>query len=341
MVADGRFNGLAGALALGLMLMSMATNAHHSGAMYDEHRKLTIDGVVTRYEWANPHVYIYLQPATGAAVEWEVEGSPPSILHSLGWSQDTLHVGDRVSITGTATRDPARHGLLPSLIRRGDRVLFDRSKEQDQLVNATAVASVSARGLDGVWATAFNKPVIEQLDDGMLPLTGEAKSILKHFDERDTHPNAQCVPYPAPALMVTPDLKRIRTSGNTIIIDGEFDGAQRVIHLDADSHSGAPESIQGDSIGHWEASSLVIDTDHFAFHPLGTSYGVPSSTRKHLLERLTLDPDGKHLTYHFELTDPQYLTRTVSGDVQWVYRPEQVYEPPRCDPQNASRFLQR
>jgi hypothetical protein len=51
-----------------------------------------------------------------------------------------------------------------------------------------------------------------------------------------------------------------------------------------------------------------------------------------------LDPSGKKLTYHFEMTDPDVLTGPITGDLQWVYRPDLSYAPLKCDPENASRF---
>jgi hypothetical protein len=155
------------------------------------------------------------------------------------------------------------------------------------------------------------------------------------YDDKKTI--SECVPTPAPFLMVTPDLKRITRADNVILIEGEFDNAQRTIHMDMNSHEGAASSIQGHSVGHWEGGSLYIDTTLFAPHAMGNGYGVPSGAAKHLTERLTPDASGTTLTYHFEVTDPEFLSHPVQGDLKWEYRPNLTYAPPKCDPENARR----
>jgi hypothetical protein len=146
------------------------------------------------------------------------------------------------------------------------------------------------------------------------------------------------VPNPAPVLMITPDLKRITAGEGVILIAGEFDGAQRTIHMEVSVHESAAASIQGYSIGHWESKTLVIDTSRFANYALGDGYGVPSGAGKRLMERLTPAADGASLSYHFELSDPEFLAAPVAGDVQWVFRPNMTYAPLKCDLNNARRF---
>ncbi len=189
--------------------------------------------------------------------------------------------------------------------------------------------------------TLLDLKVEEQLDEDKLALTPKGRTAHKHFDERTMHPGARCVPYSAPVFMVTPDLKRIRRNDKVVLIDGEFDAAQRTIHMDTERHDGAPVSNQGHSIGHWEESTLVIDTRQFSPSPVGNAYGVPSGAGKHLIERLTPAADGKSLTYHFELSDPEYIATTVKGDVRWIFSPTATYAPDKCDPENARHFTQQ
>ena len=84
-----------------------AARAHHSAAAYDTTQTISLEGVVTRYEWENPHVYIWLAApgADGETVEWEVEGQPPAMLRRMGWSQDTFKVGDTIQATGNPARN--------------------------------------------------------------------------------------------------------------------------------------------------------------------------------------------------------------------------------------------
>ena len=104
-----------------LWLGSLAL-AHHSTAPYDLVHGTIIEGEVTRFEWENPHVHIYLD-VTGEDAEiehWTVEMESPSILGRLGWKKDSLKPGDRISVTGGR----AKNGSLQ--IRAAHVVLPDR-----------------------------------------------------------------------------------------------------------------------------------------------------------------------------------------------------------------------
>jgi uncharacterized protein DUF6152 len=340
--AKRTLSSLAGTIPFAAALfMAPVSEAHHSSAMYDDKQTVTIEGAVTKFEWSNPHVYVYLKQLTapGQTVEWEVEASPPSILRRLGWSQDTLHAGDAITVTGHPARDSGRKSLIPTLIKKGDSTLFDRKGEVSRLASADAapLGSVGSLELDGVWVTLLAVKMQDRLDPEKLSLTAHGKAAFKRFDEKKMHPGANCVPMSAPFFMITPDLKRITKGAGVILIDGEFDGAQRTVHMDVSTHEGAPVSVQGHSVGRWEGKTLVIDTTQFTDNAIGNAYGLPSGAGKHLVERLT--PDGKGaLTYHFELSDPEFLEASVAGDVQWVFRPNVTYAPLKCDLENARRF---
>ena len=327
-------------LAAAAALMAPFSYAHHSSAMYDDQRTVTITGTVTKYEWSNPHVYIYVEQRAdnGQGIEWEVEGSPPSILRRLGWTKDTLHAGDTITVSGRPAKIPSKKSLVPTSIKRGDAMLFDRAGEETRLATADTAPTTPAKGLDGVWVTLLAPRVEEQFEPENLSLTPAGTAAVKRFDEKKMHPGADCVPYPAPVFMLTPDLKRITTGDKLILIDGEFDGARRTVHMDVATHDGAPASIQGHSIGRWEGKTLIIDTTQFAYHSLGNAYGLPSGARKHLVERLTPGADAESLTYHFELTDPEFLAAPIKGDVRWVFRPRLKYAPEKCNLEDARRF---
>lgn len=327
---------------LAALLCLTEAGAHHSSSGYAQDQTVTIDGAVTRYEWSNPHVYIYVEQRTdsGEKIEWQIEGSPPSIMRRLGWSKDTLHTGDAITVSGHPNLKEGNKGLLPVTIARGNVSLFDRKSELPQLQSAEVVAGSRPKGLEGTWVTLLAPEVVGRLEEPeKLQLTPEGTAAFKRFDEKTMHPGVNCVPFTAPIIMLTPDLKRIVRGDGVILIAGEFDGAQRTIHMNVATHEGALLSTQGHSIGRWEGPALVIDTTQFAYHSLGNAYGLPSGPRKHLLERLTPSADGKSLTYHFELSDPEYLAAPVSGEVRWTYRPDQKFAPLPCDPENARRFL--
>ena len=96
-----------------VLLMTSAMSAHHSTAMYDGQNPVTITGTVKKFEWTNPHAFVYLEvkDAQGKVVEWEVEMMSLNHLRGYGWTSKTVKPGEIISATGA----PAKSGA-PSMI---------------------------------------------------------------------------------------------------------------------------------------------------------------------------------------------------------------------------------
>jgi Family of unknown function (DUF6152) len=101
-------------------LVAPSVAAHHSTASYDLVHGTILDGVVTGFEWENPHVHVLLDLATEDAIEhWTIELESPSILHRLGWDKDTLKEGDRILITGGRAKNGS-FNLRAALVQMPD-----------------------------------------------------------------------------------------------------------------------------------------------------------------------------------------------------------------------------
>ena len=89
--------------ALTIALMAIATApaalAHHSFAMFDRSREVTIVGVIKEFQWTNPHswIQILVTDASGATTEWSLEGGSPGILSRDGWKRTSIVPGDKVT----------------------------------------------------------------------------------------------------------------------------------------------------------------------------------------------------------------------------------------------------
>jgi hypothetical protein len=89
-----------------LSLLKVPAQAHHSTAGYDLIHGTIISGVVTRFDWQNPHAQLFLDVATDGETEhWSIEMESPAILSRLGWTKDALQPGDRISVTGSRAKD--------------------------------------------------------------------------------------------------------------------------------------------------------------------------------------------------------------------------------------------
>ena len=107
---------------VGLLLGAMPLAAHHSfAAEYDSSKPIKFTGKVTKVEWLNPHIYVYLDAKddSGKNVNYAVEGGAPNGLFRQGWRKESLKVGDSVSVEGFLAKDGsntvnARSWVLPS-----------------------------------------------------------------------------------------------------------------------------------------------------------------------------------------------------------------------------------
>ena len=87
-------------LTLALAMVPPAALAHHSYAMFDMSKTLTLQGTIRDFQWTNPHSWIWIDvpDAKGAVEQWGIEGMSPNYLARRGWSKRTLKPGDKVSV---------------------------------------------------------------------------------------------------------------------------------------------------------------------------------------------------------------------------------------------------
>jgi hypothetical protein len=88
------------ALWLALAALPAAALAHHSYAMFDLSRTVTLQGTIKDFQWTNPHSWIWIDVAgaDGKPEQWGIEGMSPNYLARRGWSKHTLNPGDKVSV---------------------------------------------------------------------------------------------------------------------------------------------------------------------------------------------------------------------------------------------------
>ena len=106
-----RLKALAGAAVLAsVAALAAPVAAHHSTAMFEWGKEVKLDDVtVERWEWTNPHTFLYVRDSAGN--RWAFEGMSPNHLARAGWSKRSLNRGDRVDLTYYTLRDERRGGF--------------------------------------------------------------------------------------------------------------------------------------------------------------------------------------------------------------------------------------
>src|SRR6266700_6455441 len=96
--------------AFGLFLAVAPAFAHHSTAAYDEKKPVTLRGTVTKFDWTNPHVFMFVDAAdaSGNVTKWAVEFESRIELGRNGWTRDSVKVGDVVTVEGALARDGSK-----------------------------------------------------------------------------------------------------------------------------------------------------------------------------------------------------------------------------------------
>lgn len=114
---SSRIAGLLFAAAVALQMPARAI-AHHSAAMFDLQKQLTVSGTVRMFQFTNPHCFIQLLVPNGTDVaEWSIEMASPAHLIRSGWNRNTVKVGDKLNIVISPARAGGNDGLFLSATR--------------------------------------------------------------------------------------------------------------------------------------------------------------------------------------------------------------------------------
>jgi hypothetical protein len=114
--------GLAG---IAVAMYAIPALAHHSFAMFDADKKVTLDGTIKEFQWTNPHSWILMMvpDAQGMPQQWAIEMGAPGGLARQGWLPKTLTPGMKVSAVIHPLKDGSKGGQFFSLTLPDGKVM--------------------------------------------------------------------------------------------------------------------------------------------------------------------------------------------------------------------------
>lgn len=114
------------AATLSLTVVPGASSAHHSFAMFDPNKEVTLDGVVREYQWQNPHTWTQLTVMeNGASVEYAVEGAGSSSLTRRGRTRHDIKAGDHIKLTIHPLKDGTKGGSFIKAVFPDGKILAE------------------------------------------------------------------------------------------------------------------------------------------------------------------------------------------------------------------------
>ncbi len=174
---------------------------------------------------------------------------------------------------------------------------------------------------------------------GGLKLTPAALEKARHWNPHEQMTIEKvCRPPSIVYAMQGPFPIEIFQSDAFIVMKLEYYDLVRLIFLDGRKpEPDYPHSMTGFSSGHWEGSTLVVETDHLEAATI-TNNGLDHTENVRVLERFRLSADGRHLLATQEFEDPAVIQNRGVRFIAWTREPGQHVFPYECDPSFATNY---
>lgn len=335
--------------------------AHHeSSAEFDDKKPVTLRGIVSKVEWNNPHVYFYVD-VTGASgvATWALEMASTSELKKIGWSRESLTVGDSVSVEANRARDGSNLAQAKVVTLAGGKKLTNPTSEA-LVVPHGGPGKPTPRwpdgrprlgavpGEKGYWASPSQASLVETSagtirmnENGLLANLSDAAKVapfqpwakgLYIYRQRTLlkdDPMASCLPPGGPRMFqVAHGVKFLEQPERqrTFIMSGGGNRNWRLIYLDGrpvPSSEDESPTYFGYASGKWEGDTLVVQSAGYGERFWFSNGGLPHTENLKLTERFSR-PDFNTLKYEVTVDDAGAYTRpwTSAWTLQWVANEE-------------------
>jgi hypothetical protein len=324
------------------LLVVTTAAAHHGSSPYDSTSSKTMVGTVTDFRFSNPHVLIYFDVLqdNGEIVNWSGELTSPNRLAraaggaggNVKWSRDILLPGDIIELSGNPARNGAPSIRLSKVIDANGTTLVGgdsrtpTSTPVARLESESIISSANdrVRDLSGVWMRSDNEPYSNYAFSAELPpmtdwAINKYKAAKPTFGENgvavadSNDPIYQCLPPGTPRIYFHPRPFEIIHTPGRILISYEYQQLLRAIYTDGRPHRNdlAP-TWMGDSTGHWEGDTLVVESVNFNDNTWVDRRGIPHSDQLRVEERFYRNDNGQ-LIIDITVNDPIAFTEPWTG----------------------------
>jgi len=347
------------AIAVALGSSVAATYAHHvPEAKFDPAQQRELRGSVSKIDWLNPHVHVFMEVQDGGTTtSWAVELPSTLDLRRSGWTPETLKAGDVITVQGMAARDNSRQVWGDSVVvaSTGQQVFTVVPAEPPVYDNGPTPRwpdghprlgppAGQAGGYwdfpskpslieDGVTVAMDSYGLLANIEDAdkVAPFQPWARDLYRYRQQnflKDDPMFLDCKTQAGPRVFQRPyGVVLLEELRHNRIQNFWGDGNQnwRTIFLDGREQTGLPDGnaedplYWGHAVGEWQGDTLVIDTIGFNDSFWFSNGGLPHTPQLHMIERYTRT-DLATLHYEVTIDDPGAYTRTwtASWDLTWV-----------------------
>jgi hypothetical protein len=225
------------------------------------------------------------------------------------------------------------------VVALGAPLLAQAPKEYQPPSGPTPRTAKGKVDLSGVWQKPY---VPDMTKDGKnqkgfpdLPFTPWGEHEWKTYDAAEGDYTGACLPFGMTRSMNTPEPMQFMQSDTYLAFLFEQNSWFTVVPIDGRKHGDGIPTWFGDSVGHWEGDTLVVDTVNFNGKTRLDTIGHPHSDQLHLVQRFSR-PDLGHITHEMIIDDAKTFTRAWKTTRTFTLRPDWEMMEYSCEENNKS-----
>ncbi|MGI9273016.1 MAG: DUF6152 family protein [Woeseiaceae bacterium] len=335
-------------MSIGVLAVLAAgpTNAHHAAtATFDTSQSTEIEGYVTEFRFANPHVTIKLMVTDESGEERAWIATAPAVagFRRWGWTKEMLQEGQYVRLVGRK----ARHDGPMILIERADiesgsllelnpddgsfvRVLEGPKPNQtpDDLVVPPLKLADGRPNLAGTWLAAAPGSGPPRTNP-TLNATGQA--LQDQYDPKLDPAFTACAKPGLVRSLTGIQSVRITQNDDYVLIEQEGDASRRLVYLDGRAAKATDKSRIGHSVARYDGNALIIETSQLLGN-LSSGRGHELSDQTTTVERYERADDENHaaLQLTLRISDPGHLTDTWEANWRKLQTHDYAFAETNC-----------